>query len=294
MPPKLLFGLVTDQNEPFATLAERWRYFEGLGFDSLWNCDHLVQPSKPNYPGGYTEAWTLLAALAARTQRARIGVLVSSNTFRHPALLAKEAVTVDQVSGGRLELGIGAGWYVPEHQMHGLEFPEAGVLVERFREALEVIDRLLRHDVVSYTGTHYQLKEAIFRPGPVQKPRPPFTIGAKRPRMLRLAARWADRWNSSGSVEDLRVRNLQLDEQCVAIGRDPATIIRSLYGWAAIMPADPWESVDAFYEMVGQYRAVGIHEFLIDAPPPARFPVLERIATEALPQLRREVARDGR
>src|SRR5215208_2211115 len=132
------FGICTDQNMDWPTTVERWQYFEQLGFDSLWNCDHFVQPSRPTGP--YFEAWTLLAALAARTERIRIGVLVSSNTFRHPALLAKEAMTVDHISNGRLDLGFGAGWYVPEHKMFGLEFPEPPELVGRFREAVEIVD----------------------------------------------------------------------------------------------------------------------------------------------------------
>src|SRR5205814_3449620 len=119
-----------------------------------WDCDHYVQPSRPDGP--YLEGWTLLAALAARTERIRVGVLVSCNTFRHPALLAKEAVTVDHVSGGRLELGLGAGWYEPEHEMYGIELGEPGQLVERYREAVEVVDRLLRADVVSYEGQHHR------------------------------------------------------------------------------------------------------------------------------------------
>src|SRR5690349_22940282 len=116
------FGIVTDQNLPWPTLVERWQLFDQLGFDSAWDCDHLIQPSRPTGP--YFEAWTLLAALAALTTRIRIGVLVSCNTFRHPYLLAKEASTVDHVSGGRLEFGLGAGWFEPEHRMLGLALPE--------------------------------------------------------------------------------------------------------------------------------------------------------------------------
>jgi alkanesulfonate monooxygenase SsuD/methylene tetrahydromethanopterin reductase-like flavin-dependent oxidoreductase (luciferase family) len=287
MPPGLRFGLCTDQNLPWPTLVERWQLFEALGFDSLWDCDHLTQPSNPTNP--YFDGWTLLAALAARTERVRIGVLVSSNTFRHPAILAKAAITVDHVSNGRLELGLGAGWYVPEHEMFGLDFPAAGERVARFREAVELIDRLLRHDVSSYQGRFYQAKDALFRPGPLQQPRPPFMIGAKGPRMLRIAAELADTWNSSGSVEELRTRNQILDEHCAAIGRDPATIWRSLYGWASRLTGDPWASVDAFEEMFGRYHEAGVNEFIIDAPPPAQFGVLERVAGELIPRLKAAV-----
>jgi alkanesulfonate monooxygenase SsuD/methylene tetrahydromethanopterin reductase-like flavin-dependent oxidoreductase (luciferase family) len=278
----LRFGLCTDQNLSWAETADLWRYYEGLGFDSLWVCDHYTQPSRPG--GWYFEGWTLLAALAARTERARIGVLVSSNTFRHPALLAKEAITVDHVSNGRLEVGIGAGWYRPEHEQFGLEFQETGELVDRFREAVEVLDLLLRQERVSYQGKHYQLNDAPNIPLPLQQPRPPLTIGAKGPRMLGITARYAERWNSSGgSTAEIRERNTILDEQCARIGRDPDEIIRSLYGWAALMPADPWQSLDAFQEMVGSYQEVGINEFIIDHPKREQFSVLERVAAEVLP-----------
>jgi len=278
------FGLCTDQNLPFDTTVERWRYFEELGFDSVWDCDHFQQPSRPQGP--YFEGWTLLAALAAQTSRIRIGVLVSCNTFRHPALLAKEAVTVDHVSNGRLELGIGAGWYVPEHQAFGLDFPDTAELVGRFREAVEIVDLLMRQDVTSYSGTYYQLKDAPFRPGPIQKPRPPLTLGAHGPKMLRIVAEYADRWNSHGPVDEIAKRNTILDQHCAAIGRDPKSIIRSLYGWATLLPTDPWQSVDAFEQVIGSYREAGINEFIIDAPGEEQLSVLERVAVNALPRLR--------
>ncbi|MEA2582101.1 MAG: hypothetical protein QOF33_186 [Thermomicrobiales bacterium] len=282
------FGICTDQNLPWQTLVDRWRLFEELGFDSVWDCDHFQQPSRPQGP--YFEGWTLLAALAAQTTRIRIGVLVSCNTFRHPALLAKEAVTVDHISDGRLELGIGAGWYVPEHETFGLDFPPTPELVGRFREAVEIVDLLMRQDVTSYQGQYYQLDEAPFRPGPIQKPRPPLTLGAHGPKMLRIVAEYADRWNSHGSVGEIAQRNAILDEHCSAIGRDPQAIIRSLYGWSTLLPADPWQSVDAFDEVVGRYREVGINEFIIDAPGDDQLDVLERVAADALPRLRAAVA----
>ncbi|MDQ6670483.1 MAG: TIGR03560 family F420-dependent LLM class oxidoreductase [Chloroflexota bacterium] len=279
------FGIVTDQNQAWPTLVERWRLFEALGFDSAWDCDHFIQPSRPTGP--YLEAWTLLAALAAVTERIRIGVLVSCNTFRHPSLLAKEALTVDHVSNGRLELGLGAGWFEPEHPMFGIDMPAAGELVMRYREAVELIDGLLRNDTTSYAGQFYQVREAPMRPRPVQQPRPPFVLAAHKPKMLRIVARYADTWNSFGSVDEMRERNMILDEHCAEIGRDPRGIVRSLYGWAAMMPTDPWQSVDAFHEMVGRYAEAGVDEFLIDQPRPEQQAVFERIAADVLPALRK-------
>jgi F420-dependent oxidoreductase-like protein len=278
------FGIVTDQNLPWQILAERWKLFEELGFDSAWDCDHFIQPSRPTGP--YFEAWTLLAGLAAVTHRIRIGVLVSSNTFRHPALLAKQVVTLDHISNGRLDVGLGAGWYEPEHPAFGLEFPSPQERVARFAEAVELLDSYLREDTTSYEGRFYQLQQAPNRPRPVQEPRPPFVLAGHKPKMLRIAARYADTWNSFGTVEEMRERNTIVDEECASLGRDPRGIVRSLYGWAAMLPSDPWVSVAAFHDMVGQYSEAGVNEFLIDQPRPEQQAVLERIATEVLPSLR--------
>jgi F420-dependent oxidoreductase-like protein len=278
------FGIVTDQNQPWETLVERWRLFEALGFDSAWDCDHFIQPSRPTGP--YFEAWTLLAGLAAVTSRIRVGVLVSSNTFRHPALLAKQAVTLDHISSGRLDLGLGAGWYEPEHPMFGLELWPRGERVARFEEAVELIDHWLSGETTTYAGAYYQLNDAPTRPRPVQYPRPPLVLGGHRPRMLRFIARYADTWNSFGTVEEMRERNALLDEACAEQRRDPTSIVRSLYGWAAMMPSDPWDSVESFRDMVGRYAEAGVNEYLIDQPRPEQQDVLERVAAEVLPSLR--------
>ncbi len=279
-------GLCVDQNLPYATMVDRWQLFDALGYDSAWVCDHYLQPSRPTGP--YFEGWTLLAALAARTERIRLGVLVSSNTFRHPALLAKEAVTLDHISNGRLDVGIGAGWYVPEHEVFGLDFPAPPELVGRFREAIEIVDHLLRHELTTYSGRYYQLNEAPMRPRPVQTPRPPFTLGAHGPRMLRIVAEYADTWNSFGTPDQMRERNQILDHHCRTIGRDPESLRRSLYGWASMMPQDPWASVAAFEDVVEIYRAVGVSEFIIDAPSPNQFPIVEKVASDLLPRFRSE------
>jgi alkanesulfonate monooxygenase SsuD/methylene tetrahydromethanopterin reductase-like flavin-dependent oxidoreductase (luciferase family) len=284
MSQPIRIGLCVDQNLPYATMVERWQLFDRLGYDSAWVCDHYLQPSRPTGP--YFEGWTLLAALAARTSKIRVGVLVSSNTFRHPALLAKEAVTLDHISQGRLDVGLGAGWYVPEHEVFGLDFPGPAELVGRFREAVEVVDRLLRDELTTYDGRYYRLKEAPMRPRPIQTPRPPLTLGAHGPRMLRVAAEYADTWNSFGTPAEMRERGQILDDHCRAIGRDPASVCHSLYGWASRMGRDPWASITAFEDVVGIYCESGVSEFIIDAPGPDQLPIVERVATDLLPKLR--------
>ena len=286
------FGICTDQNLSFDTLVERWQYFEQLGFDSVWDCDHFNQTSQPTGP--YFEGWTLLAGLAARTERIRLGVLVSCNTFRHPGLLAQEAVTVDHISNGRLELGIGAGYTEGEHGRFGIPLPPPGDRRRAFGEAVRIIDSLLRNETTTFDGRYYQLDGAYVRPGPVQKPRPPLTLGAHGPMMLRICAEYADTWNSLGTVDEMRERNQILDQHCADIGRDPREIRRSFYGWSAKMSeqglSDPWESTDSFEEMVGRYREVGINEFIIDQPQPEQFPVLEAVAADVIPRIRQESA----
>ena len=281
----LRFGIVRNQNLPLADLQRSWAFFEELGFDSIWHADHYQRPSVPDHP--FLEGWTLLAHLATRTERARIGLLVTSNTFRDPALLAKQAVTVDHVSGGRLELGIGTGWWEPEHRAYGVPFPEPKELVDRFEEALEVVTALLAGagDKVTYEGNSYHLNEAQFRPGPLQ-PKIPLTLGAHGPRMLGTVARFADRWNSFGPVEEIRERGARLDEACAVAGRDPGEILRSLYGWTLEIGADPWSSPAAFADIVGRYQEVGIREFLMEAPHEHQFATTERIARELIPGLR--------
>ncbi len=278
------FGICTDQSEPYLTMRDKWRFYEDLGFDSLWDCDHFLRPSDPTCP--YFEGWTLLAALAGVTSRVRVGVLVASNTFRHPALVAQQAITIDHVSGGRLELGIGAGWFEEEHERFGFRFEDPPRRVDRFREAIQVIDSLVRGEETTYDGRYYRLKQAQLRPAPVQSPRPPLTLGAHRPRMLRICARHADRWNSYGTVDEMTMRNRFLDAACGEIGRDPGEIIRSFYGWIPNLVAmgfpDPWSSLDAFEEVVGKYTETGVNEFILDQPRPDQFKTAEKIASEVL------------
>lgn len=281
-----LFGIHTIQTWTWPELRDRWQWFESLGFDSLWLPDHFFPTAGRDKP--MFEAWTLLSGLALVTQRARIGILVSSNTFRQPAVLAKQAVTVDHLSEGRLELGIGAGWFVEEHEVFGLDFPETKELVDRYAEAVQLIDRYLTHDRSSFEGEHYRLDGAYNRPAPVQQPRPPLVMGAHGPRMLKLVARYADTWNSFAPVDELRRRNDQLTVYCEEIGRDPASIKRSMfYGVNQSPEDDPWASSDAFEEFIARYAEAGMEEFVLQPPKPERFDMVERIASDVLPRLRK-------
>lgn len=279
------FGMQTIQNGTWSDICEHWTWFESLGFDSLWLTDHLTRTAAPGDP--YFEAWTLLSALATQVRRPRLGVLVSSNTFRHPSVLAKQAVTLDHISHGRLELGIGAGWFRQEHEMFGLDFPETGELVDRYAEALDLLDRFLSNDVTSFEGEYYTLREAPNRPAPVQQPRMPIMVGAHGPRMIDLAARYADSWYSRGTPAEMRERNDRMDAACARHGRDPKSVKRSLLYVIAQMPDEqPWDSVDAFTDFVGRFSEAGVEEFIFQPPPPGQFPTVERVATEIIPGLR--------
>lgn len=279
------FGIQIIQNWTWQETHERWAWFEQLGWESLWLTDHLVRTAKPDDP--YFESWTLLAALATKTTTARIGVLVSSNTFRHPALLAKQAVTIDHISGGRLELGIGAGWFVEEHEMFGLDFPKTGELVERYAEAIDLLDRYLSTDRTTFEGEYYTLKDAWNRPAPVQRPRMPLMLGAHGPRMIDLVSRYADTWNSRGTPEEMCERNQRMDEACIRNDRDPSSIKRSMLYVVAQMPEEqPWDSTDAFADFVGRFSGAGVQEFIFQPPPPDRLAIVEQVAQDILPGFR--------
>lgn len=289
MARRFRFGICTDQNMTWDKNVERWQLFERLGYESAWVCDHLVQPSRPNGP--YFEAWSLLAGLAARTEKIRIGVLVTSNTFRFPQVVAKMAVTVDHISNGRLEVGLGAGWYEPEHTMFGIPFPETKELVGRFREAVQVVDLLTREDTSSFDGKYYQLKNAQSRPASVQKPRPPLVIGAFGPRMLKIVATYADTWNAFGTPDEMRERNQMLDNYCRELGRDPDTLDRSLYYWVPKSDADPWASKQAFNDVIEPYIEAGVNQFILDQPRDDQLEMLEWAAAEVLPKYARQTPR---
>ncbi len=195
-----------------------------LGIDSVWFMDHLCPPGLPTVPS--FEAWTTAAALATATERVRLGHLVLCNGFRHPALLAKMAITLDHASGGRLDFGLGSGSYAPEFEQFGMTFPSARERAERLDEALALIRLLFTEDAPSFRGQYYTLDAAPSLPRPVQRPHPPIHVGgAGERRTLPLVARHADVWNCpTYALGELPRKLAVLRHECRQIGRDPATL----------------------------------------------------------------------
>ncbi len=228
MAKRVYFGIATpQQNVTYEKLLSMWQEADREPLvDHLWIFDHFMalgdNPDGPCY-----EAWTTLAGLAARTERVGIGHLVTGVTYRHPAILARQAVTVDHISQGRLYFGLGAAWHEQEHHGYGIPFPGAGERVRRLDEACEVIRRLWTETKPSFNGRYYQLEEAHSEPKPIQKPHPPIIIAASGEQMLRVVAKHADIWVAqSRTIEEMREKSARLDQRCEEIGRDPATIAR--------------------------------------------------------------------
>jgi F420-dependent oxidoreductase-like protein len=277
----LRYGLKLSQNATIEQYRAVWRIADEAGFDHCWCMDHFATLGGRD-DGPIFEAWTLLAAMAATTSRTRIGCAVTGNTYRHPAVLAKAAVTVDHLSGGRLEFGIGAGWAENEHTMLGLPFGTAGDRADRLEEACQVIRSLWTQARASFAGQHYQLTGAVAEPKPVQQPHPPIWIGgAGRRRTLRIAAQHASVWNApGGSPEEVAELSGVLDRHCADIGRDPSEIRRSVQ---VRLPATP----DELLALAAAYAAVGVTDLLLILH--AADPVAQAgQAGELLPRLRAE------
>jgi probable F420-dependent oxidoreductase len=238
------------------------RLAEDAGFDSVWVSDHLFldwgKYGGPSTPQGSLECWTAVAAIAASTKKVRVGTMALCNDFRHPALLAKMAATVDLLSGGRLDVGLGAGWYEPEYQRSGITLERPGVRIERLGEAVEIVTRLLDGEDLIFNGSHYQIDGAVCRPGPHGGQRPPVWIGGKGDRLLRTAARVADGWNMSwlGSIETYRQRAQVATEACEVAGRDPASLRRSV--GAYVLVGRDGTDARARFERLVQRTPVGV------------------------------------
>ena len=294
------FGIFSFGQAPYEDLAKRFRQAEELGFASVWVADVLLTPDYADF-----EPWTLLGALARDTTRIRLGTMVTAITFRHPSLLAAQAITLDHVSGGRAELGLGTGGPPNPYGAFSQHDWSPRERAERLEEYAAVLDPLLRGERVTHDGQHYPVRDAQL-PAGWQQPRVPFTIAAHGAHGLRTAARHADGWNSLGgqpyplpdpsalvtlaeAVAETKRLSERLDTFCQEVGRDPETIRRSVQ---ALNPApDPLTSLAAFDEYVGAYAEIGIDELIFYWPPLAyideRGPVpgevqtrFERIAAE--------------
>lgn len=255
------------------------RHADGTGWDGIYISDHFMGDG-----GGFgaedaptLESTALLAALATATERLRLGSLVFGTTYRHPAVLANWAATVDHLSGGRLVLGIGAGWQQNEHDQYGIDLPEVGDRVARFAEVCEVTRSLLDEPVTNFRGDWFSLEDAMCEPKPFQSPLP-LLVGAKRDRMIGIAARWADEWNMWGMPEVVAERMEVLDRACDRIDRDPATVLRSTQ--ALVLLTDDRDTAARFTEsvapraavagtpgevaeVVSQWQAAGIDELIV-------------------------------
>src|SRR5881296_989564 len=307
--PHLRFGIQTsNQDVAWDDLLAIWKEAETLGFDSGWVYDHFM-PIFGNQDGPCLEGWTLLAALAAETSRMQVGVLVTGNTYRNPALLAKMATTVDQVSHGRLALGIGAGWFERDHTAYGFPFGTPRERARKLAEALQVITKLWAEDHPSFAGKYYQLEKAPFAPPNVQKPHPPIVIGGQGKRwIVPLVARYADGWNAVSGVtpDGIRERRAIIETECRRIGRSPCpsdvSVLLPLVAITDIPLAGPVVrlgaralvkkevaqsllagSPAAIQRRIREYADAGATEIILSLRPPFNRALLHRFAQDIMP-----------
>jgi probable F420-dependent oxidoreductase len=279
----LRIGIKLSQDQPIETYREVWRIADEAGFDHCWAMDHLASIGSVGDDRPIFDGWELLAGMAVATQRVRIGLMVTGITYRNPALLAKIATTVDHLSGGRLEFGIGAAWAANEHEMYGISGLDHRVGL--LSEGLRIMKMLWTQERTDFDGRYFTMRNAVANPKPVQEPYPPIWIGAGGPTTLRLTARHADVWNATGAMESAVEGSRQLDELCAGIGRDPGEIRRSVQVPAG---SDAAELVDRLHR---HYEA-GFSELVVmlsgGSMPTASAPVgvAEMVAEKVLPEMR--------
>ena len=277
----LRIGIKLSQDQPIEAYREVWRIAEEAGFDHVWAMDHLASIGRIGDDRPIFDGWQLLAAIAASTSRVRMGLLVTGITYRNPALLAKLATTVDHLSGGRLEFGIGAAWATNEHEMY--DIPGLDHRVGLLSEGLQVVKSLWTQDRTDFEGRYFRMRNAVANPKPVQKPYPPIWVGASGPATLKLTARHADVWNASGGAT--AETSAKLDEACREIGRDPAEIRRSVQLPAGTDPS-------ALTEQLLEFREKGFSELVVmlsgGSMPTAANPVetADWVAEKVLPAVR--------
>jgi len=298
------FSVWPSPTQSFDEVLEIARHAEASGWDGLWLADHFM-PDAEDTSAPWPEAWTTLAALATSVPRIRLGTLVTGNTYRHPAVLAKMAATVDHISRGRVVLGLGAGWQENEHRQYGIEFGTIPERLAKLEEACQVIKGLYRDKSANFAGAHYQLAAASLEPKPLQNPLPLMIGGGGEKVTLRIAARYADEWNVWGDVERLRHKMTILDRHCADVGRDPAAIARSavallfLSDDAAFVEGMRERDIgrpkivgnaDEVREIVRAYRDAGVDELIVPdftlGPMPQKRATLDRFIQEVAGPLR--------
>lgn len=276
------YGLLILPEGRWSEMGERWRAAEQLGFDHAWTYDHLTWRGFRDRP--WFAAVPTLTAAAMETSRIRLGTLVASPNFRHPVPFAKELMTLDDLSGGRVTLGFGAGAESFDASALGQEPWSRRERTERFEEFVVLLDELLRQPTTTRRGRYYHAEEARCIPGCVQRPRVPFALAATGPRGLKLAASHAEAWVWVDSRGDPRELTSRLDEACESAGRDPRSLSRiALIGFES----DPFVSVEAFRELTGRLEALGFTDLVAhwprdEAPFAGRRGSMERIAAEVL------------
>jgi F420-dependent oxidoreductase-like protein len=274
------FGLSTaPQNTTWDAVLALWRAADDMDvFESAWTFDHFY-PIFSDPTGPCLEGWITLAALAQATDRLRVGCLVSAMVYRHPTVLAKMAATLDILSGGRLDLGLGAGWNLEECNAYGIELGTMKERFDRFAEGLEIIHGLLTQETTTFSGKHYQLTDARCEPKALQQPHPPFVIGGSgEKRTLPLVARWAQHWNAGGpSVDEFRAKLDKLDDACARVGRDRSEIEISIF----VVDHRP----AAIAEKAKAFEDAGV-DILICRPERFEVPLLEQLAAELEPLTR--------
>jgi len=265
------FSLWPNIDRAPADLLEQVRVADDTGWYGVWLADHYMPNTGDTTParGDAYECWALLPALAAVTERIRIGTLVSPTSVHHPALLAKRASTVDRLSGGRMVLGLGAGWQINEHYAYGIELEPPGKRVSRFEESIQIVRSMLAEESTTFHGAYYDITDAPCDPKPVQSPLP-LLVGTRSPRMLRITARHADEWNTWGSPEQAAVHRAALIETCEKVGRDPATVRTSANALVDLDGNAPppgraalFGSAQQLVDQFGQYAALGFDEFIL-------------------------------
>jgi F420-dependent oxidoreductase-like protein len=245
----------------YEEMRDAWLEADRLGFDTAWGHEHLLNQNDIALPED--EGWTVLAALLAQSTRIRGGLMVTANTFRHPGLLAKITTTVDRISKGRVEVGLGAGWFEEEHRQYGLPLPPIGERMQRLDEACRILVALWTEPRATVEGRYYQVREAYHEPKPVQRPHPPLTIGTSGERVgLRIAARHAQTWNMARATpEEFAKKSALLDAHCREIGRDPAQIERSIQFLPDAMTGDVVATAHGFI-------AAGATHLIFSCPTP--------------------------